>query len=1016
MPGKLRDNYSFYELKKIGTLGDFIIANFLKDSLSVEEQTYLKLRLNTFFYIFNHNEMNAYYKEKYPEAMALLGKHPDVGLDKHSVAKNPTHPNNIFHDAMNSINTYLDDDAFEKPIADMIEAVGELSDHLDKYIKKEKLTEAQFGYIMAFKAAIDGFKTGNYKNMMLDNNILLNIVNDGATDLTVNSGTLEPFYNKKTKELSFEPLDKDDSNWKEAINSLDGSPLQESFKKAYNVSSKWETLKQGGDAYRSELITLYDDFARDSRKRFSMSNAAFDIVHEKGYLQNDYTQFVSGSRAPYFIQFEAEARSQLLKAGFPVSDIPVLSQVYMSFKAKEKAKSVKNIDEETIRSNNEAWEQLIAPGAISADERVKRIDTLANYVLQNDDAFLAALVMGRKKAKLNAFEERALSGNVKNLYDALCDKNVDPDMMKSSDEFKAMKETLKKLSEVDRDRNPAKYDFLKEKAIKDTEKYLKYKQDQMREPGKKHKRSETEALRVNTAVSILDGLKRIDKQDTYERNLNDNRTKVTDEITFGDAKKLKDAIDLVDQGRSVLINRINYIKETLQNSQADPNAIWEDGFKKEGSKYYQNMAKSVKRCYELLNDPESSHAEITASLEELDKAAKAYKKDKEGVFTSPPTEGGPGNRYKAAKYMTENISSMITAYNNMLQGLDGFKTDKNVPFKELPISELKNQANTLQSLYRQAFKNQNAAVNIKDQATDHFNIALKQVEIRNKLTEFNPFMSKNYNPDKNIDYYINLKPGMSTSELANAYMTKKCLDDMYKPGVTMDELNEIAENVEIGFYKQMAGKLAKSPAFKKTVTTFPEHAFSKWEVVDKRADEIIEICESNVNNMLNSRPKDKNNPEGKPYKDVYHYALSGTEGSYYGRCAEALVNWMLAIPLGRTITEAMAADTTTDPNEIINTLKGKLTTHLQKENTKFHRGLKFYIDNFDETEKLYDHLLKSYKKDAKDRQQDPMGINRQSRNNIRNSSMSSNSSSSSRNSSRSSSSSSIDAENKIPVI
>ena len=36
MPGKLRDKYSFYELKKIGQLGDFVIANFLKDSLDVQ--------------------------------------------------------------------------------------------------------------------------------------------------------------------------------------------------------------------------------------------------------------------------------------------------------------------------------------------------------------------------------------------------------------------------------------------------------------------------------------------------------------------------------------------------------------------------------------------------------------------------------------------------------------------------------------------------------------------------------------------------------------------------------------------------------------------------------------------------------------------------------------------------------------------------------------------------------------------------------------------------------------------
>ena len=981
MPGELRDTYSFYELKKMGQTGDFVIENFLKDSLSVQEQTRLKLRLNTFFYIANHQDMNAYYKEKYPDMMTLLGKHPDEAFAEHCVYKDPTHPNKLLNDADNSIDKYLDNDVFEQPIADMVEAVGELSEHLDKYIKKEKLTEAQLGYVMAFKAAIDAYKTGGgYKNQMQDNNILFNIITEGTADLTLNKGTLEPSYNKKTKELSFIPLDKKnanqkDINWKDAINSLDGSPLQESYKRAYNVSSKWETLKQGGDAYRDEMITLYDDFAREARKRFSMSQGQFDLVYDKGYLQSEHSGFISGSRAPYYIQHEAEARSQLLKAGFPVSDISIISQVYMRFKSLEKKA---DIDKDTLRSNKEAWEQLTAPGAITAKERLTRINNLANYLLQNDELDLAVHVKGRTKAKLSSFEERALSGNVKTFYDALCDKNVDPDLMSSSDEFKAMKETLKKLSEVDRDRNPDKYDFLKEKAIKDTEKYLTYKQKQMREPGKKHKRSDTEALRVNTAVSILDGLKRIDKQDTYERNLNDNRIKVTDEITFDNAKKLKDAINVVDAGRAELIKRIKYIKESLQGTQADPNAIFSDGLKKEGSKYYQNMAKSVKRCYELLTDPECNHAEITASLEALGKAATAYKKDKEGVFTSPPTEGDAKIRYDAAKYMTENISGMITAYNNMIQGLDGFKTDKNIPYKELPLSELKNHADKLNNKYSQEFNN--AAINEQNQPKyDYFTIGKKQAEIRNMLNEYNPFMGKNYNPEKNIDHYIKLKPGMSTAELADAYMTKKYLDDLYKPGVTMEELDEIYDNVDIGLLKKMSGKLAKSPAFKKTVTTFPDHAYSKWEVIDKRADDIIAMCESNVQDMLNSRPKDENNPEGKPYNDVYHYALSGKGGSYYSRCADVLVNWMLAIPMGRTITEAMAADTNSAPNEIMDTLKEKLTTHLKKENAKFKRGLKFYIDDFEETEKLYEHLLKSYKKDAKDRERDPLGINRQSR-------------------------------------
>ncbi len=986
MPAKLRDSYSAQELRRMGNIGDFVIENFLKDSLSEQEQIRLKLRLNTFYYLENHPQMTAYYKEKYPEMIALINNDPNKILE-HYDQKEITHPNKVLNDGGNSINSYFDDDAFEQPIADMVKAVEELSIHMDEYLKKEKLTEAQLGYFMAFKSAIDALKTGgSYKNQMQDNNILFNVVNEGLADFTLNKGNLEPFYDKKTKELSFDPVDNDEFNWKDAIDSLNGSPLQESYKKAYNVASKWETLKQGGDAYRSELIALYDDFARGARKRFSMSQAAFDNVHEKGYLQNDYSGFVSGSRAPYNIQFEAEARSQLLKAGYPVSDISVLSQVYMRFKAIEKNASMIQTQlenpEETIKNNREAWEQLIAPGAITPAVRIGRIKNLAGYLLINDKVpELSSAVNERAKAKLNPFEERALSGNVKDFYDALCAKNVDPDLMKSSDEFKAMKETLKKLSEVDRGRNPEKYEFLKEKAIKDTEKYLKYKQEQMRETGKKHKRSETEALRVNTAVSILDGLKRIDKQDKRSRDLTDKRVMVDDKVNFETAKELHDAITVLDAGRSTLIQRINYIKDSLRSTQNDIDAIWENGIKSEGSLYYQNMSRCVKRCSELLEDPYSNHTEIKESLEALEKAAKAYKKDKEGVFTSPPTEGDAGNRYKAAKYMTENIPAMITAYNNMLKGLDNLKNKDSVPYKELPLADLRTAKEQVHNKFPQEFEN--AAANEKDQPKyDYFKIAEQQAKIHKMIKKFNPFMADNYNPEKNVDYYINLKPGMSTSELANAYMTKKYLDKLYKPGITKETLDELADDIDTGLLNLEASHLAKSPAFKKTVSTYPERAYSNWEQIDKRADELIKKFEDNVSNMLNSRPTNKDNPEGQPYDNMYHYAMAGSNGTYYSRCAEAIVNWMLVIPMGRTITEAIAADRSANPDDIVNTLKDNVTKYLVNDNKKFQKGLKFYIDDFSETEKLYKHMLKSYQKNEKDRAREDMAINIPERNSL----------------------------------
>ena len=982
MPSKLIDKYSFLELKQISILGDFIIKNFLSDSLEKEEQIELQLSLSTFRYLDSYpQETMGYYKEKYPDLMDLLGNNPSDNLFSESIHKDAIHPNKILYNANDTINAYFTNDLFEEPIADTIKAVEVLSEHLDKYIKKEKLTETEFGYIMAFKTSIDAFKNGNYKNMIQDNNILYNIINEGVAGINVPKGTIVPSYNKKTKKMNFVLNENNKSNWKDAIDSLDGSPLSESYKKAYNVSSKWETLKQGGDAYRSELITLYDDFAREARNRFSMSKEKFKTVYDKGFLQNDYDEFVNGSRTPLYIQYEAEARSQLLKAGYPVSDISILSQVYMRFKTLEHNVKLKiaYIDdpEETLQSNKEAWERLVAPGAINEKTRLSRINAMANY-LAPDDIHFANYVKGRTKVKLNAFEKMALSGDVNNLYKALCGKKVDPDFMKSSDEFKSMKEALKKLSETDKSKYPEKYEVLKENAIKKTEKYLSYKQKQMRTPGKKHTRSDTETLRVNTAASILDGLKRIDKQDAFERNLNDKKVKVTDEITYDNAKKLVDAINAVDKGRTELINKINKIKKSLNDSQTDPNAIFVNGLKGEGSKYYQNMARSAKRCFELVNDPASSHAEIIASLEALKKAAKAYKKDKEGIFSSIGEESPQRVRYDAAKYMVENIPALITEYSNRLKGLDDFKTDKNVPYKELPLSDLTDQADILFNKHIDEFRK---SLKNKPPKYDYFKIAKKQVELRNTLTEFNSFMGNNYNPDKKIDYYVSLKPGMSTKELADAYITKKYLDKLYKPGINDNELNELANDIDVNYLKTISNHLAKSPAFKKAVSTFPpEKFFSNWEKIDKRADEMVLLCDQNVLDMLNSRPKDpENNPEGKPYVNVYDYAINGDD--YYARCADVLVNEIITTPIGRTIAEAMAADKTANPNEIIDSLKTNLTNHLKQENKSFKKGLAYYRKNHEEITKLYGKMIKAYQRGAKERETNQLRVNQVKRQN-----------------------------------
>ena len=65
-----------------------------------------------------------------------------------------------------------------------------------------------------------------------------------------------------------------------------------------------------------------------------------------------------------------------------------------------------------------------------------------------------------------------ITGSPKDMVAFLTDTSIDPGYMRSSDQYKAMVDSLKALAEVDRAKAPEKYRLFKERAIQAAEDYV----------------------------------------------------------------------------------------------------------------------------------------------------------------------------------------------------------------------------------------------------------------------------------------------------------------------------------------------------------------------------------------------------------------------------------------------------------------------------------------------------------------------------------------------------------------
>ena len=146
--------------------------------------------------------------------------------------------------------------------------------------------------------------------------------------------------------------------------------------------------------------------------------------------------------------------------------------------------------------------------------------------------------------------------------------------------------------------------------------------------------------------------------------------------------------------------------------------------------------------------------------------------------------------------------------------------------------------------------------------------------------------------------------------MARRIQETKYMDRMYKQGIKPSELQTISDELKAGQLETDAEKLANNPVFKSVCKKSPGKAFSSWKAIQRKAEGVQKMCSNNIKKLL----------DGK-FATADDYIDSVTKvGDDLGK---VMTNQFIASPAGKFVAEAIAADTSTKPEKLIEALEQK---------------------------------------------------------------------------------------------
>ena len=900
VPASYHESVTLYEQNMIKTLGSIIVGNFLADKLSDEEKKNFLIRLNGIDVVTDNRDYGKYYiRNSYPELFNLLNAHNDYALRMNNDWLKSDDPAGYYETFYKSMKQTYNIPQADAIIKDSVDALQELSDMLGKYIKEEKLTEEERKFASLYKKMADdlGHNRSFTQNMTSNPAYLhahifgLNSQNLQTVQLTTDIQQVDG-----NTELDYNIIPMEGDNWRTIVSRSKGTPVLDLLTKTYELQTAIEDYDTSGDINREELLRAYESYSRTADQWWGLSEQEFNAIKEKAPFQDDYDDHITGSRAARYTKYDMEARVQLLKAGFPVSDINAVSVFYVMMKKCEyeviNNSNNAEISREIYESLSATWKEVMDSTPVTASNRVQLMNKLVAGLIPftlpdkaeelSTNAYGTTLVENIKRTAkglrvcrdtpLSLREQTELSGTAADLFNLLNNSNIDPKLLGSSDQFKKMKEAVKKLSEVDRKADPMKYEVLRDEAYRYTREYVEHKREENMSAG--HKRSSLEARRVLTANTVLETLDRMKRDDKIAENKRDKRTVVDTDMSADDAGDFIKGYKLLDQSRENMLSTFKAFKTTLQNTQGEDgkDKNFENVNDMTGSDLYRNMTQSLQKCIDILSVDSSSFRDMQNALTKFRVAARTYYNERKGTFSGPRLPEGQA-RLVIAERAYEKTAVFIPMIDNLRMGLDNFKTNSNLLYRDMPLSDIGKKSRELEK----AFENDIFPVQVDNDAfNESFELTAKQRSVRNLVTAKNETFTKNvYYIDYKADYYSALRKGASISELAKDIVAKKYLDSIYKKGLESDELDKLAAKITDGSYDKEVKALSTDPIFKSIATKYPDKLFSKWEKIEKRAEKIMEKSRDNLDKYASG-----SGIGGGPYEFIDDYITAAVSAEF----------------------------------------------------------------------------------------------------------------------------------------
>ena len=547
MPKKSKYNYFQFDLNKITEISSFIIYGILDNQISNEKKNELFRKTSAYY------AMTKQYGEGFKDV---------YGPELEDIAKE----GNPLEESVE-----IPGPQYFKADADFYK---HMSDRMDPAIKMTKEGLAELAEIMKKRSAKIKFHSESEKNYY---NLMQLMIEDAANERSWRNNILDDVsyefalnnhinfkFTSAYPQVNINPdnnkgqfgVDLKQQNDGKVLNEIAAFGFTDASAGAVRTMRKLESHIKTGDVNRDELIREYEAQQARMEKALNIDKDAFEELHKKKIVQNNLADITGGARGYDYVLADVIAKKDLLKAGWPASDIQTLARLRQllsntdlnnDLEEKSIAKDEKkaNTDKKKKDINNrkqslvekrarseelrQLWNATIAGNGLSENERRDRLTNINTFLnkAKNDNVFVGADFVQSKIADviqkdLSSSEKALLSDNISDFVQNL--EAVDPKLVGSSDQFAAFKKALKDLDRAKRnldENNPKAVNTYKELVKNAADKaaiYLRFKSFQNNGPDKnKHKRSELEARRVSTVDSILNRLKKLTVPGSDER-------------------------------------------------------------------------------------------------------------------------------------------------------------------------------------------------------------------------------------------------------------------------------------------------------------------------------------------------------------------------------------------------------------------------------------------------------------------------------------------------------------------